>query len=95
MLLACRVVAQSLLASLRACAPEALEPLVSARRAAISTRFMLWLADEAAAAEARGDADAASLETLCGLVVVARDRCAIAGSAQAVSAQLTRLASCA
>ena len=39
---------------------------------------MLWLADEAAAAEARGDADAESLETLCGLVVVARDRCAIA-----------------
>ena len=59
---------------------------MSARRAAISTRFMLWLADEAAAAEARGDANAAALETLCGLVVVARDRCVTAGSAQEVPA---------
>jgi hypothetical protein len=66
---------QSLLAALRACTPDALQPLVSSRRAAVSTRFMLWLAGEAAAAEARGDADASALETLCGLVFVAREGC--------------------
>ena len=73
---------QSLLVALRACAPEALQPLVASRRADVSTRFMLWLAGEAAAAEARGDADAQQLETLCGLVFVARDGCAARSQAK-------------
>jgi hypothetical protein len=66
-----------LLLALRAASPDALQPLVAARRADVSTRFMLWLAAEAAAAEARGDADSQSLEALCGLVFVAREGCVL------------------